>query len=80
MESEDDPECRAILPAFVAEIHEIFEPWQIAECLERNSVGKSLHLKSLSLAERAEMRRWGYVDRRLMERATKMLLEGRESV
>ena len=28
------PDYRAELPAFVAEIKTIFEPWQLAECLE----------------------------------------------
>jgi hypothetical protein len=32
--AESLPDYRAELPAFVAEIKTIFEPWQIAECLE----------------------------------------------
>lgn len=32
--AEDDAECRAETPAFVAEIKSIFEPWQLAEYLE----------------------------------------------
>jgi hypothetical protein len=33
--AEKDADFRAELPAFVAEIKEIFEPWQIAEYLEK---------------------------------------------
>jgi hypothetical protein len=33
--AEKDAEFRAELPAFVAEIKKIFEPWQIAEYLEK---------------------------------------------
>ena len=33
--SDDDTEFRAELPAFVAEIKTIFEPWQLAEYLEK---------------------------------------------
>lgn len=33
--AEDDPSFRAELPAFVAEIKSIFEPWQLAEFLEK---------------------------------------------
>lgn len=31
--AERDPAFRAEIPAFVAEIRTIFEPWQLAECL-----------------------------------------------
>ena len=33
--AERDATFRAELPAFVAEIKRIFEPWQLAECLEK---------------------------------------------
>jgi hypothetical protein len=33
--ADDDAEFRAELPAFVAEIKTIFEPWQLAEYLEK---------------------------------------------
>src|SRR5271165_3367961 len=33
--AEDDPGFRAEVPAFVAEIKTIFEPWQLAEFLEK---------------------------------------------
>lgn len=33
--AEDDPDFHAEIPAFVAEIKIIFEPWQLRECLER---------------------------------------------
>jgi hypothetical protein len=33
--ADDDADFRAQLPAFVAEIKTIFEPWQLAEYLER---------------------------------------------
>src|SRR3984957_10103916 len=33
--AEKDSTCQAELPAFVAEIKSIFEPWQLAECLEK---------------------------------------------
>ena len=33
--AEDNAEFRAEIPAFVAEIKTIFEPWQLRECLER---------------------------------------------
>ncbi len=32
--AEKDPTFQAELPAFVAEIKRLFEPWQLAECLE----------------------------------------------
>ena len=32
--ADNDPTFLAELPAFVAEIKRIFEPWQLAECLE----------------------------------------------
>src|SRR5215208_5227516 len=32
--AETDPGFREEIPAFVAEIRTIFEPWQLAECLE----------------------------------------------
>jgi len=35
--AEDDPHFRAEVPAFVAEIKSIFEPWQLAEFLEAAS-------------------------------------------
>jgi hypothetical protein len=33
--AEHDAEFRAEIPAFVAEIKTIFEPWQLAECLQK---------------------------------------------
>ena len=33
--AEHDSEFRAEIPAFVAEVKDIFEPWQLADCLER---------------------------------------------
>ena len=33
--AEEDTTFQAELPAFVAEIKSLFEPWQIAECLEK---------------------------------------------
>jgi hypothetical protein len=32
--ADNDPQFRAEIPAFVAEIKSIFERWQLAECLE----------------------------------------------
>ena len=32
--AEKDPAFQAELPAFLAEIKRLFEPWQLAECLE----------------------------------------------
>jgi hypothetical protein len=32
--ADKDPAFRAEVPAFVAEIQRLFEPWQLAECLE----------------------------------------------
>jgi hypothetical protein len=34
--ADDDAEFRAEIPAFVAEIKTIFEPWQLAEFLEKD--------------------------------------------
>jgi len=39
--ADDDMQFRAEVPAFVAEIKTIFEPWQLAEYLERH--GKPSH-------------------------------------
>src|SRR5215831_1716175 len=33
--AENDPTFQVEVPAFVAEIKRLFEPWQLAECLEQ---------------------------------------------
>jgi hypothetical protein len=38
--AETDPSFRAEIPAFVAEIKTIFEPWQLRECLEHARQGE----------------------------------------
>jgi hypothetical protein len=58
--AEKDSTFQAELPAFVAEIKRIFEPWQLAECLEKArqtepfdpGTTRTLILKTSSWSER----------------------------
>lgn len=81
--AERDAEFRAEIPAFVAEIKEIFEPWQLAECLEtarhREPFDPSLHDEDDD-PEDIEMQRQMDIreaarDLLLVERAREWLLE-----
>lgn len=86
--AEQDAEFRAELPAFVAEIKTIFEPWQLAEYLEKagwtEPFDPSLYEEEGEDAEFIEMERKDNVRRvahelLLLERAKAWLLEGNDS-
>ena len=83
--AEKDAEFRAELPAFVAEIKTIFEPWQIAEYLER--AGWTEPFDPSSYEEEGESPEFIEMERKdnirrvanemlLIERAKEWLLEG----
>jgi hypothetical protein len=78
--AEDDPDFRAEIPAFVAEIKTIFEPWQLAECLEKARVTEPFDASVYDDAEEAEIERpadlrRSAADLLLVERAREWLLE-----
>jgi hypothetical protein len=76
------PDYRAELPAFVAEIKTIFEPWQIAECLAtaRQSepfdpdIYEDEDEEFIEMERRDDLRR-SAADLLLVERAKEWLLE-----
>ena len=77
--ADDNPAFRAELPAFVAEIKTIFEPWQLAEYLERARVTEPFNPADYADDEEAEMERQADIrrcaaDLLLMERAKEWLL------
>jgi hypothetical protein len=81
--AERDPEFRAEIPAFVAEIKDIFEPWQLAEYLEKARQSEpfdpSLYdedddPEDIEM-ERRDDRRRSANDLLLVERAREWLLE-----
>jgi hypothetical protein len=83
--AEKDAEFRAELPAFVAEIKTIFEPWQIAEYLEKagwtEPFDPSIYEEEGEDPEFIEMERKANLRRAanellLLERAKEWLLEG----
>ena len=55
--AEDDPVFRAEIPAFVAEIKEIFERWQLAQYLENVRETEPFDPTLYDNAEEAEMER-----------------------
>lgn len=81
--AERDPEFRAEIPAFVAEIKDIFEPWQLAEYLEKARQSEpfdpSLYdedddPEDIEMERRDDLRRSAH-DLLLVERAREWLLE-----
>ena len=81
METADgDPAFRAELPAFVAKIKTLFEPWQLAEYLEKARVTEPFDPADYEDGEEAEMERQADIrrcaaDLLLMERAKEWLVE-----
>jgi hypothetical protein len=80
--AEHNAEFRAEIPAFVAEIKRIFEPWQLAECLDtaRQTEPFDPTLYEDDSPEVVEMERQDDLhrsanDQLLMERAKEWLLE-----
>jgi hypothetical protein len=81
--AESDAEFRAEIPAFVAEIKTIFEPWQLAECLKTARQSEPFD-PSVYEDEDAETVEWerqlelcrSATDLLLVERAKEWLLEG----
>jgi hypothetical protein len=79
------PDYRAELPAFVAEIKTIFEPWQIAECLATARQSETFDPdiyededeEFIEMERRDDLRR-SAADLLLVERAKEWLLEGGE--
>jgi len=80
--AENDAEFRAEIPAFVAEIKTIFEPWQLAEPLETArqsepfdpSICEDEDAEMVEFERRSEIRR-SASDMLLVERAREWLLE-----
>ena len=72
--ADDDGEFRAELPAFVAEIKTIFEPWQLAEYLEKARQSERFDPSiyddddDIEIERRLDLRR-GAADLMLIERA-----------
>lgn len=78
--ADDDPEFRAEIPAFVAEIKSIFEKWQLAEYLERARQTEPFDPDDYDDVEEAEMERQlelrkSAAELLLVERAKEWLLE-----
>jgi hypothetical protein len=81
-----DPTFRAEIPAFVAEIKSIFEPWQLAECLEKarqrgpfdptdyDEDDEDYDPEFIEMERKADLRRCA-TDMLLVERAKEWLLE-----
>jgi hypothetical protein len=85
--AEKDAEFRAEIPAFVAEIKTIFEPWQLAEYLEKagwtEPFDPSIYDEEGEDAEFIEMERKDNLRRAanellLIERAKEWLMEGND--
>jgi hypothetical protein len=79
--AEKDSTFQAELPAFVAEIKRIFEPWQLAECLEKARLTEPFDPSSYgdADAEDIEVERQAYLrrcaaDLLVVERAKELLL------
>ena len=74
--AENDPTFRAEIPAFVAEIKRIFEPWQLAEYLQTArqtepfdpSIYEDADPEDIEMERKADLRRCA-VDLLLVERA-----------
>ncbi len=81
--AEENVEFRAEIPAFVAEIKTIFEPWQLAEHLETSRQTEPFDASLYDDEEEAEMERKFELRRSaaellLVERARDWLLDGEE--
>ena len=79
--AEKDSTFQAELPAFVAEIKRIFEPWQIAKCLEKArrtepfdpGIYEDDDPEDIEMERKADLRRCA-ADLMLVERAKELLL------
>jgi hypothetical protein len=79
--AEKDSTFRAEVPAFVAEISSIFEPWQLAECLEKTrrtepfdpSIYEDDDPEDIEMERKADLRRCA-ADLLVVERAKELLL------
>jgi hypothetical protein len=79
--AEKDSTFQAELPAFVAEIKRIFEPWQLAECLEKArltepfdpSIYEDAEPEDIEMERKADLRRCA-ADLLVVERAKELLL------
>ena len=79
--AEKDSTFRAELPAFVAEIKRLFEPWQLAECLENArqtepfdpSIYEDADPEDIEMERKADLRRCA-ADLLVVERAKELLL------
>jgi hypothetical protein len=80
--AEKDTRFEAELPAFVAEIKRHFEPWQLAECLEKArqtdpfdpSIYEDDDPEDIEMERKADLRRCA-ADRLVVERAKELLLD-----
>jgi hypothetical protein len=81
--AENDSTFRAEVPAFVAEVKRIFEPWQLAECLDNArqtepfdpSIYEDDDPENIEMERKADLRRCA-ADLLVVERAKELLLEG----
>ena len=79
--AERDSTFEAELPAFVAEIKRLFEPWQLAECLENArltepfdpSIYEDDDPENIEMERKADLRRCA-ADLLVVERAKELLL------
>ena len=79
--AEKDSTFQAELPGFVAEIKRIFEPWQLAECLEKArqtepfdpSIYEDADPEDIEMERKADLRRCA-ADLLVVERAKELLL------
>lgn len=81
--AETDLDFQAEIPAFVAEITTIFEPWQLRECLEKarqtepfdpDAYDEDADPEDIEMDRKADLRRCA-ADLLLVERAKEWLLE-----
>src|SRR5271166_80346 len=79
--AEKDSTFEAEVPAFVAEIKRLFEPWQLAECLEKArltepfdpSTYEDVDPEDIEMERKADLRRCA-ADLLVVERAKELLL------
>jgi hypothetical protein len=79
--AEKDSTFQAEVPAFVAEIKRIFEPWQLAECLEKArqtepfdpSIYEDADPEDIEMERKADLRRCA-ADLLVVEQAKELLL------
>ena len=79
--AETDSTFQAELPAFVAEIKHLFEPWQLAECLEKArqtepfdpAIYEDAEPEDIEMERKADLRRCA-ADLVVVERAKELLL------